>query len=92
MGVSIGNLLELTLCLHKVCVLGVRSDFSLVHVQLLKDVAVDLSKLSGFLGIISSQSCMCRIFSEWYVVTSTPSDVNLCIQATGGIVPAREEV
>ena len=39
--------MELTLCLPKVCALEVRSDFPLVHVQLLKDVAVDLSELSG---------------------------------------------
>ena len=54
----------------------------LVHVQMLEGVAVDLSKLSGSIGIISTRSCMCRIFSEWYVVTFIPSEFHLCIQAT----------
>jgi len=45
-----------------------------------------------FLEIISTWSCMGRIFSEWYVVTSIPSEFHLCIQATDWIVPEREEV
>lgn len=91
LGVSIGNLLELTLCRHKAMFWKLEVT-SLVHVQLLKDVAVDLSELSGFLEIISTRSCMCRIFSEWYVVTSFPWEFHLCIQVPDGIVPEREEV
>jgi hypothetical protein len=71
-GINVGNLLEPSLCHHEVWVLDVGSDFlSLVHMQLLKDVAVK-SRIIFFVpsGIISNWSCMCGVFLRWQVVAS----------------------
>jgi hypothetical protein len=71
-GINVGNLLEPSLCHHEVCVLDVGSDFlSLVHVQLLKDVAVNSRKIYIVpSGIILNWSCKCGVFLRWQVVAS----------------------
>jgi hypothetical protein len=59
-GINIGNLLEPSLCHHEVWVLDVGSDFlSLVHVQLLKDVAVNSRRVFFVSSRVNSNwSCM----------------------------------
>jgi hypothetical protein len=71
-GINVGNLWEPSLCHHEVCVLDVGSEFlSLVHVQLLKDVAVNLRRFFFVpSGIISKWSWMCGLFLRWQVVAS----------------------
>jgi hypothetical protein len=71
-GINVGNLWEPSLCHHEVCVLDVGSDFlSLIHVQLMKDVAVNLRRFFFVSsGIISKWSWMCGLFLRWQVVAS----------------------
>jgi hypothetical protein len=80
LGINVGNLWEPSLCHHKVCVLDFGSEFlSLVHVQLLKDVAVK-SRRNFFVssGIISNWSCMWGLFWRWQVIASIFLKIPIC--------------
>jgi hypothetical protein len=92
-GINVGNFWEPSLCHHEVCVLDVGSDFlSLIHVQLFKDVAMNLRRIFFVSsGIILNWSCMCGLFLRWQFVASIFLKISYAHQATIWFIQEREK-